>query len=85
MNKKDNTISSADLDIKVWLEGNDLNLEMPVSIHNDLTGIFAKYGMSIEDAINEFIAWSMANPEEFKKWIESKRLETKNGDNISRL
>ena len=85
MDKTNSTISANDLGIKVWLEGNDLNLEMPLPIYNNLTDIFANYCMTIEDSIKEFINWSIANPEEFKKWIESKRLEINNGNNSSRL
>ncbi len=62
-----------DLGIKVWIEGNDLKIEMPVPVYNDLTNIFAKDGMTIEDALSEFMKWSVERPEDFKRWVKNTR------------
>ena len=55
-----------DLGIKVWIEGNDLKIEMPVPVYNDLTNLFTKDGMTI-------MKWSVERPEDFKRWVKKTR------------
>ena len=64
--------------IKAWWIAEDLSVEMPEELAGELhTILLNQYGVSIEEALRQYIHWIAEKPDEFMKWIEEIRKDEK--------
>ena len=64
--------------IKAWWTAEDLSVEMPEELAGELhTILLNQYGVSIEEALRQYIHWIAEKPDEFMKWIEEIRKDEK--------
>mgnify|MGYP007056190671 FL=1 len=64
--------------IKAWWTAEGLSVEMPEELAGELhTILLNQYGVSIEEALRQYIHWIAEKPDEFMKWIEEIRKDEK--------
>ena len=67
-----------EVSIKAWWTEEGFSVEMPEEMARELqTILMNQYGVSIEEALRQYIHWIAEKPDEFMKWIEEIRKDEK--------
>lgn len=48
-------------------------IEMPAEDQKILEQVFYQHGLTVEEAVKEFLLWTASHPDEFRAWYEKER------------
>lgn len=73
-------------DVKAWWTSDGLFVQMPAHLRAELRNILMEhYGITVEEALTQYIHWIAEKPDEFRKWIEEIRENEKTGEYTAHL
>ena len=57
--------------VKAWWTEDGICVEMPDDLMAELEAILMdRYGIDIEEALRQYIRWTVEKPEEFAQWVK---------------